>query len=486
MSDLDSDFRAAFGFPSVPKLIQRLVLTCCVTFWLSLPSWGLVDPELDVWQELCTEVKGDLGILGDTLLGEALSEVGELAASLNKAPLAELMAELEVRRDLKFKYFTPWHVKSKTELRYFLEEQLEKDYPAKKVEQDEAMLKVLGLVPMDFKIIPFLKELYAGQIAGAYDPSTDQFFLVDTRADLGLVERWKGKAGRVAMGQLGLSTDMTSVVIIHELDHALGGQHFSLKEIFKASVNWSLDQTIAATALVEGDATFVMVDHQHKRPATSRGAKTQLLGMDMMTDILVKFPIPLPGMGSFSKAPLFYQKSLIFPYYGGAEFVTSLRHSRSDWSAVDRAYRDLPNSTEQVYRPYEYMVASWKPKIPDFDKIGDTFGDWEKVKDDTGGEFLLRIVTETYGVPEPREVCEGWNGDRIRVFRNKKSGALGFYWVVNWDAKALASKFYHSLGSHLPFVVELEDRTTTISLAFDEKARAALKKKLALREKPES
>lgn len=456
----------------------RIFFVAVLSACLSLPGWTLVDPEIEVWQELCASVKSELGFLGETTLGEALPAVGDLSASFARAPLADLMVELEGRRDLKFKYFTPWHVKSKKELAYFLDEQLEKDYPAEKVAQDEAMLKVLGLVPMDFQIIPFLKELYTGQIAGAYDPSTDQFFLVDTQADLSLSERLKGKAGRVALSQIGLSTDMTTVVIIHELDHALGGQHFSLKEIFESSTSWSLDRQIAATALVEGDATFVMVDHQHKRPVSSQGGQTQLLGMDLMTDLLVQFPVPLPGMGAFSKAPLFYQKSLIFPYYGGAEFVSHLRQSRSDWAAVDEAYKELPVSTEEVYRPFEYMYQAMEPEIPDFRNLGDQVGDWEKVKDDTGGEFLLRIVVEHYGVPDPRDVCEGWNGDRIRIFRNKKTGALGFYWVINWDGKMLADKFYHSLGSHLPFVVELHDRRTTISLAFDEKTRMDLKNKL--------
>ena len=104
------------------------------------------------------------------------------------------------------------------------------------------------------------------------------------------------------------------------------------------------------------------------------------------------------------------------------------------------------------------------------------FGDWEKVKDDTGGEFLVRVVLEQYGVEDVYEAADGWNGDKIRVFRHQKTGALGFYWVVRWDHPTEAEEFYNSLGSHLPFVVEQQKTESIISLAFDEKQLAELRK----------
>jgi hypothetical protein len=453
--------------PATFRVIPILILCLC----FSGSALALVEPEVEAWHDFVQEIEDTFPFPGGEIFVDAANGVGTLASESVAAPLSGYMSELEMRRDLEFKYFTPWHVKNKSELRQFIRIQIEKDYHPEKVEGEEAMLKALGLVPLDFDVMDFFENLLTDAVAGAYDPATDQFFLVDTETGAGFRERMKVKASRTVLG------DMNSVVIVHELDHALGGQHFPLKTTFeKLLKNTTLDQQMAVMALLEGDATFVMIDHQNKRPPESAGANTIFAGSDMLTDILINFPLPLPGTGEFNQAPLFFQKSLIVPYYGGAEFVSTLRHFNGTWHDVNEAYRSLPRSTEEIFHPYRYLYIQAEPDYPDFSLLADPFGDWKKVKDDTGGEFLVRVVLEQYGVEEYLEAADGWNGDRIRIFRNEKTGALGFYWVIRWDHPGDAMQFYGVLGSHLPFVVEQEDMTTTISLAFDEKQLAELRK----------
>lgn len=452
-------------------LTRQIYLALFLIFWLSGSSSALVEPEMEAWQEYSRQVKAAFPFVGAEIFGQAVDGVGEMASEAVAAPLSELMSELEQRRDLKFKYFTPWHVKNKAELRDFVREQIEKDYTPEKVAGEEALLKALGLVPLDFEIKKFTENLLTDAVAGAYDPATDQFFLVDTETGQGLRERIKVKASRSMLG------DMNSVVIVHELDHALGAQHFSFRNLFENLMkDATLDRQMAVMALVEGDATFVMIDHQHKQPVSAASGNTVFAGSDLMTDILVSFPIPLPGMAQFSEAPLFFQKSLIFPYYGGAEFVSTLRHYVDSWDDVNEAYRSLPRSTEEIFHPYRYLYLQGEADYPDFSGIPETFGDWKKVKDDTGGEFLVRVVLEQYGVEDYLSAADGWNGDRIRIFRHQKTGALGFYWVIRWDHPYEAREFYRVLGSHLPFVVEQEKMASIISLAFEEKQLAQLRK----------
>ena len=426
---------------------------------------------MEAWQEFRRIVRQDFSFVGGEIFGQAADGIGAVASASVAAPLSEFMSELELRRDLEFKYFTPWHVKTKSELREFIRVQIEKDYPPEKVDAEEALLKALGLVPLDFRILEFTETLLTDSVAGAYDPASDQFFLVDTETGQGMQDRLKVKATRAVMG------DTNPVIIVHELDHALGGQHFPLKETFETLLkDATIDQQMAVMALLEGDATFVMMDHQQKRPAESAGAETFFAGSDMLTDMLVNFPLPLPGMAEFGKAPLFFQKSLIFPYYGGAEFVSTLRHYDTSWQEVNSAYRFLPRSTEEIFHPYRYLHLQAGPAYPDFSDLPEPFGEWKKVKDDTGGEFLIRVVLEQYGVEEYLQAADGWNGDRIRVFRNQKTGALGFYWVIRWDHPLEAAQFHSALGSHLPFFVEQEQSATVISLAFDAKQLARLRK----------
>ena len=448
-----------------PKL-RSLFLSTLLVLQFSSPSRALVEPEVEAWQELVAAVEESIPLLGSSIPSDAVQGVGNFASSMAFAPLSDLMQELELRRGLKFKYFTPWHVKDKTALRFFIQKALEKEYTPEKALKEEALLKALGLVALDFRIVPFTEELLTDAVAGVYDPDTDQFFLVDMERGQDLKTKFMSKAGSLILG------DMGSTVIIHELDHALGGQHFPLKKTFEQITEQStLDRRMAALAVVEGDATFVMMDHQYKYDPKLAGSKTQVLGADYLTDMLeflTKFPVPLPGMGKYSEAPLFFQKSLVFPYYSGAEFITKIRWDNG-WESVNEVYKELPASTEQIYHPSRYRYQSTPPDIPDFSKFPEPFGKWETVTDDVGGEFLLRVVLEQYGVDNFRVAADGWNGDKIRVFRHKETGGLGFYWVIRWDNNIDAREFYQSLASHLPFVVEQEEHLTTISLAFTPK-----------------
>jgi hypothetical protein len=428
---------------------------------MSRPALALVEPEVEAWQQFLGEIQREFDVVGGEILTDAASEVGRLGSDLASAPFSELMSELEERRGLEFKYFTPWHVKDRDSFRLFIRQELEKEYTPAKIFQEESVLKALGLVPVDFQLLPFTEELFTDSVAGVYDPSTDQFFIIDMVRGQGLSHRLKSKATTSLLG------DMSSAVIIHELDHALCGQHFSLRETFGKLVEQStLDQRLAVMALVEGDATFVMIDHQQKKPPAAAGSQTIMAGTDMLTDFVVNFPIPLPGMGKFGEAPLFFKKSLIFPYYGGAEFVSSLRHSQRAWEEVNACYRTLPTSTEQIFHPDRYLHLLREPQTPNFSKLPEPFGDWHTVVDETGGEFLVRVVLEQYGVENYRDAADGWHGDKLRVFRHQKTGALGFYWAIRWDNMWEAEQFYRSLGSHLPFVVQQEEEVSFISLAF--------------------
>lgn len=428
---------------------------------LANPVQALVEPEVEAWQELVAALEEAFPLPGAEILPEATAELGHLVSALTAAPLSDLMADLEQRRGLSFKYFTPWHVKDKEQLRRFISTALEKEYTPEKAAGDEAVLKALGLVPLDFEVVKFMEELLTDAVGGVYDPDTDQFFIVDLVRGQGVSDRLQSKATSMLLG------DTSAVIIIHELDHALGGQHFPLKATMdKLTQGVTLDQEMAALALVEGDATFVMLDYQAKQPAEAAGANTFIAGSDLLTDVVIKFPLPLPGMGKFSEAPLFFQRRLIFPYYGGAEFVSMVRLYGNGWEGVNEAYKDLPQSTKAIYHPGDFLYLQRPPLIPDFSALPEPFGDWEKVKDETGGEFLLRVVLEQYGVEDYREAAQGWNGDKLRVFRHRKSGALGFYWAIRWEDVFEAQEFHDSLGSHLPFVVEKDEDLIVISLAF--------------------
>lgn len=429
-------------------------LACCA---LMAPAKALVEPEVEAWANMVGDAREVCRLPGSEILAEGLDELGGLGSALMSAPLDDLMVELEERRNLEFKYFTPWHVKDRDELRAWFKIQLAKEYTPADVARDEGMLKALGLVPESFQLVPFLEELLTSQVAGVYDPSTDQFFLVDMKSGQSLRESTTDLATKALMARAGLSVgDQTSIVTIHELDHALGGQHFPLLKTFGQNpTEWTTDQQMGIQALIEGDATFVMMDHQNKLPASQMGAGTVILNADMMASIIgmmAMFPIPLPGMGEFGSAPIYFQKGLMFPYLNGAELVSALRHATTDWSAVDTAYGNPPTSTEQVLHPSDYLYVSRKPTYPDFSRLPKTVGAWSTLDDDVGGEFLVRAVLEQFGVEGYAAGAEGWDGDQLRIYRAGRK--LAFLWALNWDTDEDAEQFMKLTRDRLPFVVE--------------------------------
>src|SRR5207248_10445174 len=91
------------------------------------------------------------------------------------------------------------------------------------------------LAPPDFNYRDLIVRLLTEQVAGYYEPKTQQFHLAD----------W-------------IDADGQRPVMAHELTHALQDQHFNLRR-FEKWPKGDSDAELAAHSLIEGDATLAMV-----------------------------------------------------------------------------------------------------------------------------------------------------------------------------------------------------------------------------------
>src|SRR5262249_28709908 len=112
-------------------------------------------------------------------------------------------------------------------------------------------------------------------------------------------------------------------VLVHEMVHALQDQHFGLKKLHQTG--FDSDAELARAALVEGDATFTMIE---------------VLKKDQ------------PRVAAMLDAPLEKAKNLrnAFLYAQGAGYVKALKE-RGGWAAVNAAYRFPPRSTAAILNP---------------------------------------------------------------------------------------------------------------------------------------
>lgn len=197
-------------------------------------------------------------------------------------------------------------------------------------------------------------------------------------------------------------------VLVHELVHVLQGQHF------KVPPPRSLDERLAVSALIEGDADFVA-----RLYASERGI--ELLGVTSL---------PL------SDPPLAIE---YFPYAYGWRFVEYL-YDLGGWDLVNRAYEDPPVSTEQVVHPSKF-VAGEEPE-----EVGVRLsGGLSVLHSDRMGYFYIYVlVASTLGEERASAVAEGWAGDALVLAENSTHKVL--VWRVLWDSPTDAEEFYRALA----------------------------------------
>lgn len=338
-----------------------------------------------------------------------------------EAPLLRVIRPLERLRGLTFRHPVPWDVKKPAQVREFLREVLDRDYPRDKSDFDQRMLVALGLAPTGFEIRSFLEDLLTEQVQGAYDPIVRTFFIVPQG------ENWLTKA--LSAG----GPSQTDIFTLHELDHALQDQHFDLKGKHEALAGGprNTDREMGFQALVEGEATLVMMQYQAGDPEA-------VMPMGWMVGTVADLPGIVPGMGEFSQAPLYFKRSLIMPYYVGMDLVNMVRVS-GGWPAVNAMYEDPPQSTEQVLHPEKYLYMRDDPR-PVTLRLPQELEGWKSLGEDTGGEFLVSVFLEEHGAPE---AAEGWGGDRLRLYG--KGGESFVVWLIAWDTPQDAAEFERAL-----------------------------------------
>ena len=301
----------------------------------------------------------------------------------------------------------------------------------------EVFLKELKLMPRKTTIKKILSKLYASQVRGIYDPAKKIFLVVDGVSDQ--------SASAIAASMAGM--DASEIYTVHELEHAIQDQHFNLSRISKG-VAANSDRAFAAQSLIEGDATLVMMKYTMDKIGRDEGSidlsnpgmlsysekDLQELGLEGYFDEATG----MTGLTDpvLSSAPLYFQEWLSVPYNRGMVFVEAVR-KQGGWTAVNKAFKTLPASSEQIYHPEKFLGAKDNPKTVQVGKVPRLLGKYKFVGQDTAGEFTMRILARQYD----RDVAgaEGWGGDTYLSYSN---GSQGFsVWYTVWDTQRDAVEF---------------------------------------------
>jgi hypothetical protein len=295
---------------------------------------------------------------------------------------------------------------SRADIQRFLIKNMDEDSTPAEMHASEVALKKLGLIPQDFQFRPFIIGLLTEQVAGYYDPKQREFFLAD----------W-------------IDLDGQKPVMAHELTHALQDQHFNLR-LFEKWPKGDSDAELAAHALVEGDASYAMALYVSRNPAR-------------ILSLMKSMGSSQSASEEIDRAPRALRESLMFPYKEGMQWVQQL-YGRDGWPLVSKAYRELPQSTEQILHAEKYFAREAPVKVTLSD-ISSLLGrGWKRIDADVNGEWSYYLILDEYlkSAQESKSAAAGWGGDRYSVYEGTTPSSVVITQLSAWDTPHDAMEFF--------------------------------------------
>jgi hypothetical protein len=226
------------------------------------------------------------------------------------------------------------------------------------------VLHLLGVLKRGQSLQAMRSHQLTGQAAGLYVPQTGRLYV------------------------LGSGGNAPRSVIAHEVTHALQDEHFRISRGVFASHPGDRDAELAATALVEGDATDVQARYV-----------AGLSAGDLISE-LARTLGSIPSDSGGDEVP-YLQRELVYPYNAGQEFVRALRE-RGGQRLLDRAFRHPPRTTAAVLDPSRYVAGDPPPR-----KVALPAGTYA-LETTFGAEDLIALTGRD-------ELARSWLGGRIGV-----------------------------------------------------------------------
>lgn len=348
---------------------------------------------------------------------------------------AEIRATVEAIRGLQpSKAVEPVSL-DESQLKTNLTADFDKENTAAELKLSEDELITLGLLPPGSDLRTIMLDFQSGQVAGYYSPEKDQLYVVS-------------RSGRLGGAEM--------VTYAHEFTHQLDDQVLGLDKLDLDVADQS-DRQLGRLALVEGDATSVQSSYM-----------TSNLTPQQLGEVLAAAADP-EALAALQNAPPFIRETALFPYQQGLGFVSALL-VRGGYAAVDDAFRNPPDSTEQILHPEKFLTRE-APVAVTVPEVAKALGaGWTAAGKDTLGEEILTIWLTENGVARPQAAAaaDGWGGDRLVLLRGP-DGALSIGLTTTWDTAADAGEFLAAASAAVarrsPAGVAASDGVRTVLVA---------------------
>lgn len=295
-----------------------------------------------------------------------------------------------------------------------------------------------------------LLDLLQQQVLAFYDPLTHTYFAIRQLPE--------------ALPAAAKALPLEDAIAVHELTHALQDQHFAIgKADYALRNDW--DASLALHAVIEGDATLVML----ARLGGAAGMSLDdIVRNDRLADALGTAAAMMRSENS--DTPRYFVDELAFPYVQGLRLVIQA-YRNGGWDAVNRIYADLPRSTREVMHPDEYFAGRHTQNAfgsrPPLEVPG-------VVSVEHLGEYHWSFLLGP-------ESAQGWLGDRATIVDDaycQPTVLIETKWESPERAAAFRNAYVDLLRKH-KVVPEVSVRGSEVDVAYG--ADAALVKRFVAR-----
>ena len=330
----------------------------------------------------------------------------------------DIVKTLSLISGLNEEHPVPFGRISQTQLRKFLSHRLKRTLKAKEAYADELSLKMFGLVPANFDLRKSTVDLLTEQAAAFYDYQEKKLIMLDITP-----------------------SSPEELTLSHELAHALADQHFNLFK-FVEDTNENDDENLARSAVVEGQASWLMLAYQLRKQGIDSPPSQQVLsGIENSADTSGStFPV-------FQNAPLYIQQSLLFPYSAGVGFFDAVFKAKGK-EAFSRVFTDPPKNTSQILHPDRYFDHQ-EPTTPELPNLQMT-KPGKQIGAGSVGEFDHQILLwQSLGKKAALELAPHVRGGTFRILEAGRQRAPLLEYVSEWDSEDHAATYFSAYQTML-------------------------------------
>jgi hypothetical protein len=315
--------------------------------------------------------------------------------------VADAVPMIEKATGLSFKKPPHWELRTREQMHDFLQKLFNEEKPVRDLEEQQTLLRRLGVIPDTLDLRKLMLDVYSEQVAGLYDPRSKTLYVVQ-----------------------GADPAVLDFTVQHELVHALQDQYMNLDSI--QNVKGEDDRVLAAQAVFEGQATLVPLQAQSGPALDMPGIWDKL--REAIRDQQTSMPV-------FARTPQFLQEQLIFPYLNGMEFMRRFNRERPGQMPYGK---DLPASSAQIVHPTEYFGSPREMPITITFPAPRTGA---LAYDNVMGEFSTKVMI--YQVLRDQnlatQAASGWTGDRYALVHTPQGDA--FAWLMLFETPVDAVEF---------------------------------------------